>query len=336
MEFQQISVADLAKSTNIPQISIYGYRKGKVQPSADRIITLAECLNVNALWLRGYNVPMQETLEQKKTDETIYIIANTMRDDFILHTATTDAELASVVYAHLKEKLRGTDFYEDLNILEFSYEKTKGLLNGYFRYSTDELRRSNSTKTYPNNLLQALEDINTEGENILPQHITEDIQLGLNYAISTLLDSEREVLRLRYQERKSFREIGQYWKSSSQYASKTERRALTKLLAPALIGYIQHGKQGFENLLAQEAKRIDTSKQELGISLIDLDLQARSLNALQRKGYVMVADIISLTKREISTIRNLGDQSIIEVAKKLEQLGLTDTAWSTFLTKEQQ
>lgn len=50
----------------------------------------------------------------------IYIIANTMNEDFIIHAATTSENVAQSVYTKLKKKLKDTNYQADLEILEFS------------------------------------------------------------------------------------------------------------------------------------------------------------------------------------------------------------------------
>ena len=44
------------------------YVTGKVEPSQKKLTVLAEALNVNEVWLMGYDVSMQP-IEQKKTEE---------------------------------------------------------------------------------------------------------------------------------------------------------------------------------------------------------------------------------------------------------------------------
>lgn len=44
----------------------------------------------------------------------IYIIANTMNEDFIIHAATTSENVAQALYAKLNQRFKGTDYREDL------------------------------------------------------------------------------------------------------------------------------------------------------------------------------------------------------------------------------
>ena len=334
MEYKHISATELSQGTGITRSTIYAYLQGRTAPSIDRINILAKYLNVNPQWLRGYNAPIQEELEQKVTEETIYIIANTMRDDFILHAATADKELARIVYTQLKEDYRGTNYEDDLHVLEYTHEITLGLLNGRFKHSADDPRRNNLKKPYPNNLLQALADNSPEIENLLATPITIDIERGLEHALSTLLDSEQELLRLLYQEGKPLREISNLWECTHQNVSALKQRAFAKLLSEPCIRYIQHGKEGYATLLAEQEKQAAPADDKASILIEDLNLTTLSLNALTKKGYKTVADLVPLTKKEISLIRKLGNRSICDVAQALENIGVCHTAWSEFLHKD--
>lgn len=58
--------ADLVRATGIDKGSIHHYLTGKYEPKADPINKMAIALNVNELWLWGYDVPMER---EKKTPD---------------------------------------------------------------------------------------------------------------------------------------------------------------------------------------------------------------------------------------------------------------------------
>lgn len=60
--------ADLVRATGIDKGSIHHYLTGKYEPKADPINKMAIALNVNELWLWGYDVPMER--EKKTPDKT--------------------------------------------------------------------------------------------------------------------------------------------------------------------------------------------------------------------------------------------------------------------------
>lgn len=58
MEKKQISQAEICKRTGIDKGSMSSYVSGRYEPKSDRIILIAEALNVSSSWLSGFNVPM--------------------------------------------------------------------------------------------------------------------------------------------------------------------------------------------------------------------------------------------------------------------------------------
>lgn len=266
----------------------------------------------------------------------VYIIANATRADFILHAATADKELAEAIFDKLKIKYHNTDYADDLTILVCDDADARSLLCDV-NDSTVAETRNIITQEYPKNLLLSMAAMKLYANELPLENITDDILAGIEYSISTLTEQEQKVLRLKYQERKSFSQIGEHLGVSRQRASECERTALSKLLIPPRVTYIRYGKQGFEEIIAKRdeaALQQPTFEHQASIPLAELNLSARALNALQKRGYETVADIVSLTKKDISNIRNLGDGSIFEIASTLEKIGTCNTAWSLFLSKQ--
>lgn len=60
--------ADLCEKTKIPKSAISQYISGAFEPKQDRIYLISQALNVDPVWLMGYDVPMEkiEQPEQKK------------------------------------------------------------------------------------------------------------------------------------------------------------------------------------------------------------------------------------------------------------------------------
>ena len=50
--------ADLCKLADIPKSSLSLYLKGAYEPKQDKLYKMADALNVNEMWLMGYDVPM--------------------------------------------------------------------------------------------------------------------------------------------------------------------------------------------------------------------------------------------------------------------------------------
>ncbi len=262
----------------------------------------------------------------------VYVIANMMQRGFVLHAATANKELAESVYKKLKYQYRGTDFEDNLEMLKFSDEEALALVNDQPDTQSTVNKRKILAEEYPRNLLLSLADISLYTKGIPTEHITEDEKEGLAYSISTLSKQEQAILRMRFQERKTLREIGDLIGYTGERVRVLEQNALSWLLTPPYLDYIRYGKQGYAEILTQKEDKGDqfndkTPLDELGIS-------RRSLNSLKKKGYVTVADILPLKEKEITSIRNLGSSSIIEIAETLTRIGAGTTAWSKFVPQK--
>lgn len=71
---------DLVKASGIDRGAISRYLAGKYEPKQTAINKLAIALNVSEMWLWGYDVPMQRTIEQKKNDQLAQLVVRLRRD----------------------------------------------------------------------------------------------------------------------------------------------------------------------------------------------------------------------------------------------------------------
>ena len=89
--------ADLVRETGIYKGTLSNYLKGKYAPKQEWIYKLAKALDVNEMWLWGYDCPMHRTLDQKKNDALADIIIEMRTDDDFL-------SIVEAVYKMDKEK----------------------------------------------------------------------------------------------------------------------------------------------------------------------------------------------------------------------------------------
>lgn len=63
---------ELCEKTKIPKSAISQYISGSFEPKQDRVFLIAQALNVDPVWLMGYDVPMEkkENQVEKKTSPT--------------------------------------------------------------------------------------------------------------------------------------------------------------------------------------------------------------------------------------------------------------------------
>lgn len=69
MDTQKIKSAELSRRTNIPAAVISQYRSGRYKPALDRIVLIANCLNVSASWLVGFERSEKESRLLKAYNE---------------------------------------------------------------------------------------------------------------------------------------------------------------------------------------------------------------------------------------------------------------------------
>ena len=53
---------ELCEKTNIPKSAISQYLSGSFEPKQDRLYIIANALNVDPVWLMGFNVPMEKEI----------------------------------------------------------------------------------------------------------------------------------------------------------------------------------------------------------------------------------------------------------------------------------
>ena len=66
LELRNIKATKLSELTNVNKSTISQYLSGEYEAKKDRIELFAEVLNVNELWLRGYDLPMENEDDKKK------------------------------------------------------------------------------------------------------------------------------------------------------------------------------------------------------------------------------------------------------------------------------
>ena len=72
MSKRNIKQADLARTTGISRGAISNYVLGRYEPKADIVGKLAKALNCSAIWLWGYDVPMDEATYTSSLDDNPY------------------------------------------------------------------------------------------------------------------------------------------------------------------------------------------------------------------------------------------------------------------------
>lgn len=193
---------------------------------------------------------------------------------------------------------------------------------------------------YPFNLLIAARETTLLA---LPPALTQDIQAGIAYALSTLEEAEQTALDQKYR-------LGLPLNDSQLL---TEKQALKKLCHPSRWNYICNGiigygkknaaqahqkgfTQGYREGYAAGLKAQSTNTEAVeNMDVMDLPLEAMPLttrvrNALRINKCQNIRDIAALPIDSIRKARNLGSKGIQEVLSMLHTYGLTNTEWELY------
>ena len=60
LSIRNMTQADLCQKTKIPKSALSEYLKGLYEPKQDRLLILSDALNVDPVWLMGFDVPMEQ------------------------------------------------------------------------------------------------------------------------------------------------------------------------------------------------------------------------------------------------------------------------------------
>ena len=174
---------------------------------------------------------------------------------------------------------------------------------------------------YPNNIIYTIEKM-SRSEYTMPQNITRDICDGIEYAISCLTQREKDIIRGRYVERKSFDDIGNIYGITGNRISQIDRKTMCKLSSPPLVGYLVYGKVGFENRLCVcKPKKMEILLEEvLNKSITELWVSINIKRLLFRFGYKTIRDIIQ--EGEVSEIDKNSYEKILQCIQVLMALYL--------------
>lgn len=97
------TAADLADETGLHHSSISRYLSGKMEPKVKAIGLLSRALGVSEMWLCGYDVPKGRTVEQKKNDDLVKVIAQLRNDPDFFDVVSMLAQLPAEEYASIRQ-----------------------------------------------------------------------------------------------------------------------------------------------------------------------------------------------------------------------------------------
>lgn len=218
------------------------------------------------------------------------------------------------------------------------------VLNGY-RIGTndrDHYVSKNYYYTYPYNLIKDIFCMNDEEAfQVLWFDMTDDRWEGLNQALSTLSDRERNIVKEYFEnEDMTLEKIGLQFNIHKERVRQILSKALRKLRHPRCACYIINGYEAtiINDQLAEVVRQkkvaemvekialermqlsaIEQSIDPLGSPIDLLGLSTRSYNCLSRAGIKSVHELSKMTEYDLMNIRNLGKKSCMEIMDKMDR-----------------
>lgn len=190
--------------------------------------------------------------------------------------------------------------------------------------------------TYPDNLIQSLFEEEREYS-----------KLGLENALSTLTEREKEIIQYRFKDGMTYEAVRKLYNITRERIRQIEAKALRKLRHPTRSNKIltvsrdeykqleiklSNLQAAYDTLVNAYAKLQGTAAENVPAiakailnadkPIEDLNLSLRSYNVMKRAGCATVKDISKLTLGELRCIRNVGRKTEQEITAKLHECGL--------------
>lgn len=134
MNLNNFSQSDLVRLTGISKSLISKYVTGAREPKVDKIKLLSDALNIDPIWLIGYDVPMERRIFNKNEKNSIIekeIIVNDSsstisiaKDELIYKVEQLDSKSFKALLDFLNKKITSEDIYYSSNLKKL-IEKAK-------------------------------------------------------------------------------------------------------------------------------------------------------------------------------------------------------------------
>ena len=80
LSIRNMKAVELAEKCGIDKSAITNYVKQKYQPKQQGLLKMAAVLDVNEMWLAGYDVPMERNVVDKNSSEVAALFDRILRD----------------------------------------------------------------------------------------------------------------------------------------------------------------------------------------------------------------------------------------------------------------
>lgn len=187
--------------------------------------------------------------------------------------------------------------------------------------------------TFPENILEEVGINKVSEKKIDYSRLTDDQVKGLLYAISQMKQRDSLILLCRYEDKMTYKEIGERFCITSERVQQLVAKGLRKLRHPLRYSYIIWGYDTYNEMLSEMQRQLAALKREeaekttsgdiLQADVSVLQLTIRTWNILNRNGIHTVDELIKiLTEDQDGLGIRIGKNSLLEVVGKLDELGL--------------
>ena len=192
--------------------------------------------------------------------------------------------------------------------------------------------RNIKNSTFPENILEEIRINKVSEKKIEYSELTVDQVKGLRYAVSQMKDRDSMILLCRYEDKMTYKEIGERFSISGERAQQLVAKGLRKLRHPMRYSYIVWGYDTYNQMLAEKRKQVARLKKEdieksgddiLQIDLAALQLSIKTWNILKRIGIHTIGELINVLEKGQEELQiRMRKRCFSEMIYSLEELGL--------------
>jgi DNA-binding CsgD family transcriptional regulator len=192
--------------------------------------------------------------------------------------------------------------------------------------------RNIKNSTFPENILEEIGINKVSEKKIDYSELAMDQMKGLQYAVSQMKVRDSMILLCRYEDKMTYKEIGERFSITGERVQQLVTKGLRKLRHPMRYSYIVWGYDTYNQMLAEKRKQVARLKKEdieksgddiLQIDLAALQLSIKIWNILNRIGIHTIGELINVLEKGQEELQiRMRKRCFSEMIYSLEELGL--------------
>lgn len=192
--------------------------------------------------------------------------------------------------------------------------------------------RNIKNSTFPENILEEIGINKVSEKKIDYSELAMDQMKGLQYAVSQMKVRDSMILLCRYEDKMTYKEIGERFSITGERVQQLVTKGLRKLRHPMRYSYIVWGYDTYNQMLAEKRKQVARLKKEdieksgddiLQIDLAALQLSIKTWNILNRIGIHTIGELINVLEKGQEELQiRMRKRCFSEMIYSLEELRL--------------